>query len=732
DDNVEDLQIFSKYVDWNRFLQSCDVKNVWLNCSNEFTLPGGLISGKHPYPTNPFFVAMFFNAQKCLIFMMESGVDFSKLRERGVSAYHVLFSAIHFMSIRRCPDAPLAKYSELITLFHCTLFTRDQQSSMIKSVCQNGMTPLSWGVYIGLPDQVEYVIYYFSPNCTVHSESLGINEHITMDVSDVTGEDPSFFTSPLSVMLDIYGESTLPELKRLGIFRKGYLWKHWVDLMFKRNRVVIFFYLLLAILLTVITVFFTGSSGNDYIKSNNATTSRSDTFPDFLAAFYQTFLVSLNIVDTTIFRPADDRIDLNVTHLFYVLFVPILFINFVVGILSSVVSQQSKTRFAMKHKNSILPKLDTPEMIECPYNILDFLPTNEDWLAFVKCLAEDNVEDLEVFSRHINWKQFLQSRDTGGVWLECSPQFASTVAMCNNVHPFPTNPFFIAMFYNAQKCLIYMNESGVDFSSIVEHGLNAYHHLFGALSFSSKRRLETGSKTEIFDLVCLFHRVLFTQKQHTVMLNSRSVAGMSPLSWGVYLGLANYVEYVIYYFSPNCLVKSEAIGITEHITMDVSELVGENPCYFTSPICILLDLYGESTLPELKKIGIFRHNFIWKQWVDLLFESNKMFLYTILFVGVLLTVFTVVFTGSILNDYIKFRCAGVNTDTPIGTVVVLSVWLAYTSLGTFSMLYGVVRKEYIRPDTIPQFLAAFYETFLVSLNIVNTTIFVPKNDRIDL
>uniref|UniRef100_A0A1I8GXR8 Transmembrane protein n=1 Tax=Macrostomum lignano TaxID=282301 RepID=A0A1I8GXR8_9PLAT len=108
------------------------------------------------------------------------------------------------------------------------------------------------------------------------------------------------------------------------------------------------------------------------------------------------------------------------------------------------------------------------------------------------------------------------------------------------------------------------------FSSIVEHGLNAYHHLFGALSFSSKRRLETGSKTEIFDLVCLFHRVLFTQKQHTVMLNSRSVAGMSPLSWGVYLGLANYVEYVIYYFSPNCLVKSEAIGITEHITMDVS------------------------------------------------------------------------------------------------------------------------------------------------------------------
>ncbi|PAA64149.1 hypothetical protein BOX15_Mlig003410g1 [Macrostomum lignano] len=514
----------------------------------------------------------------------------------------------------------------------------------------------------------------------------------------------------------------------------------------------------------------------------------------------------------------------------------------------------------MKHKNSILPKLDTPEMIECPYNILDFLPTNEDWLAFVKCLAEDNVEDLEVFSRHINWKQFLQSRDTGGVWLECSPQFASTVAMCNNVHPFPTNPFFIAMFYNAQKCLIYMNESGVDFSSIVEHGLNAYHHLFGALSFSSKRRLETGSKTEIFDLVCLFHRVLFTQKQHTVMLNSRSVAGMSPLSWGVYLGLANYVEYVIYYFSPNCLVKSEAIGITEHITMDVSELVGENPCYFTSPICILLDLYGESTLPELKKIGIFRHNFIWKQWVDLLFESNKMFLYTILFVGVLLTVFTVVFTGSILNDYIKFRCAGVNTDTPIGTVVVLSVWLAYTSLGTFSMLYGVVRKEYIRnqvnypkwprkyyydmltwnlptlvsfpatvglfwiyldaeracqlfghfiytftglcniilllssacllvcylrllrplttlmssfynsltaftffivlylvlmaifarmfqsnfifssstnsttsrPDTIPQFLAAFYETFLVSLNIVNTTIFVPKNDRIDL
>uniref|UniRef100_A0A1I8HLH7 Ion_trans domain-containing protein n=2 Tax=Macrostomum lignano TaxID=282301 RepID=A0A1I8HLH7_9PLAT len=323
-----------------------------------------------------------------------------------------------------------------------------------------------------------------------------------------------------------------------------------------------------------------------------------------------------------------------------------------------------------------------------------------EWLAFVKCIATDNVDDLKAASRRLNWKKFLQSFDTSGTWSNCDPNFLHTSSIGNSKHPFPTNPFFIAIFYNAQRCLRFMNESGVDFAEIKDNGFTAYHVLMSAIRFMTDENAGSASGSgmteECKSLLDLFHRTLFTTEQQQRMIQTLCRFGMDPMSWGVFLGLANYVEYVLIYCSPTTLAHSDTEGLNERISFDVSDFTAENFCFFTSPISVLVDIYSQSTLAEIKALGIFRTGFLWKQWTEALYLRNRVFFVQFLFVALIFTFASAFFAGSNVYEYLNDRCSDKPFTFPYGLLTILIGWITLGFFGTVAVVYGYMRKERYR------------------------------------
>uniref|UniRef100_A0A1I8HKA1 Ion_trans domain-containing protein n=2 Tax=Macrostomum lignano TaxID=282301 RepID=A0A1I8HKA1_9PLAT len=250
------------------------------------------------------------------------------------------------------------------------------------------------------------------------------------------------------------------------------------------------------------------------------------------------------------------------------------------------------------------------------------------------------------------------------------------------------------------RCLRFMNESDVDFSRISDNGFTAYHVLMSAIRFMTDESADSASGSGITEecksLLALFHKTLFTAEQQRRMLNVTCKLGMAPLSWGVFLGLANYVEYIMTFCVPAPVVNSDAAGLNERVSIDVSEMTGDDSSFFTSPICVLVDMYGQSTLAEIKALGIFRTGFIWKQWAEVLYMRNRFFTALLLSNVIFLTAATVSVVGGGVNDFLKARCSGRDFPFPIGVFIILVYWFFYATFGTAASGYSLWRKEQYR------------------------------------
>uniref|UniRef100_A0A1I8J5T3 G_PROTEIN_RECEP_F1_2 domain-containing protein n=1 Tax=Macrostomum lignano TaxID=282301 RepID=A0A1I8J5T3_9PLAT len=121
------------------------------------------------------------------------------------------------------------------------------------------------------------------------------------------------------------------------------------------------------------------------------------------------------------------------------------------------------------------------------------------------------------------------------------------------------------------------------------------------------------------------------------------------------------------------------------------------------PICVLLDVYSQATLAELKAAGVFRNGFLWRRWVEALYDRNRWAIRLIVAFIFTQTVATVVFSGPGVNHFLQSRCLQKQSRqiqaphaSSIGILIVLLFWLLGSLPGLLFAAAGLFRKERFR------------------------------------